>query len=572
MDPGCLNPEHYPQAPFGFFFFVGRGYRGFQVRFKDTARGGLRLVMPKDNSQFEASLAGLFDEVYGLAFAQQQKNKDIPEGGSKAVLLLNPGADREAAAIGAVDSLLNLITTNPATGTLPPSIVDHYGKDEFIYLGPDENVTNALIEKFVALAHQQGYRYPNAFMSSKPKNGINHKIYGVTSEGVNVFMKNMLEELHIDPYQQDFTLKLTGGPDGDVAGNALKIMHREFGHHAKVVAIADGFGAAYDPNGLDWPELLRLVAEELPINHFDTKKLSPGKDAYVITADTAEHIRTRNELYATAVADVFLPAGGRPYTVHGKNWKNFFTPEGAPSAKAVVEGANIFFTDEARKALQDRGVMMFKDSSANKCGVICSSFEILASLLWEPEEFVAFKESYVEEVLGKLRSWADLEAKLLLKEFKERGGQVNLVNLSRIVSETMNRVTDLVAAHLDPLTANDLQTSPYRDIILNYIPKTIRDRFPERIFERLPISYQKALVSAEVASTVVYREGVAWFEWMADEGVAQIVLSYMEKEQEILRLIEQLQESPLPEEVIHILRRSGARTLTLLNQSRSGQS
>lgn len=30
-----------------------------------------------------------FDECYGLAYAQQLKNKDIPEGGSKAVVLVD---------------------------------------------------------------------------------------------------------------------------------------------------------------------------------------------------------------------------------------------------------------------------------------------------------------------------------------------------------------------------------------------------------------------------------------------------------------------------------------------------
>ncbi len=40
---------------------------------------------------------------------------------------------------------------------------------------------------------------------------------------------------------------MTGGPDGDVAGNELKILHREFGENARVVAIADGYGAAHDP-------------------------------------------------------------------------------------------------------------------------------------------------------------------------------------------------------------------------------------------------------------------------------------------------------------------------------------
>ena len=47
--------------------------------------------------------------------------------------------------------------------------------------------------------------------------GINHKAYGVTSEGVNVFLDVALRSLGIDPSQQPFTLKLTGGPAGDVA-------------------------------------------------------------------------------------------------------------------------------------------------------------------------------------------------------------------------------------------------------------------------------------------------------------------------------------------------------------------
>ena len=33
-------------------------------------------------------------------------------------------------------------------------------------------------------AGRRGYSVPAAFMSSKPKAGINHKTYGVTSEGV----------------------------------------------------------------------------------------------------------------------------------------------------------------------------------------------------------------------------------------------------------------------------------------------------------------------------------------------------------------------------------------------------
>ena len=65
-----------------------------------------------------------------------------------------------------------------------------------------------------------------------------------------------------------FTIKITGGPDGDVAGNLIRILFRDYGSNCKVVGIADGFGVAEDPNGLDSEELLRLVKESLPITSF----------------------------------------------------------------------------------------------------------------------------------------------------------------------------------------------------------------------------------------------------------------------------------------------------------------
>ena len=48
--------------------------------------------------------------------------------------------------------------------------------------------------------------------------GINHKEYGVTSEGINVYLDVALRNiLDIDPRKKPFTIKITGGPDGDVS-------------------------------------------------------------------------------------------------------------------------------------------------------------------------------------------------------------------------------------------------------------------------------------------------------------------------------------------------------------------
>ena len=54
--------------------------------------------------------------------------------------------------------------------------------------------------------------------------------------------------------------------------------------------------------------------------------------------------------------------------------------------------ANLFTTPEARDRLfKEAGVVFVKDSSANKCGVICSSFEIISSMLMTTDEFVESK-------------------------------------------------------------------------------------------------------------------------------------------------------------------------------------
>ena len=129
-------------------------------------------------------------------------------------------------------------------------------------------------------------------MSSKPDAGINHKVYGVTSEGIAVFLDVALRHIGIDPTTDDFTIKLTGGTDGDVAGNMIKILNRDYGTKAKVVGLADGTGCIEDPQGLSHKELLRLFYASLPISSFDPSTLSPEGNFY--TTDTEEGIRARN--------------------------------------------------------------------------------------------------------------------------------------------------------------------------------------------------------------------------------------------------------------------------------------
>ena len=76
-----------------------------------------------------------------------------------------------------------------------------------------------------------------------------------------------LEELGIDPATDRFQVKLTGGTNGDVAGNALRLLFQR-SPGAEVPLIVAGSGAACDPHGLDRDELGRLVLRQ-DITAFD---------------------------------------------------------------------------------------------------------------------------------------------------------------------------------------------------------------------------------------------------------------------------------------------------------------
>lgn len=177
----------------------------------------MRLVTPSSSELFALESGRQFDECYGLAYAQQLKNKDIPEGGSKAVNLINTVGLADSGKFFVMrksvkaftDAILDLIVTTTETDE---HIVDLYGKKEVLYLGPDEQVIPDDINWVIKRAAYRGYETPAAFMSSKPRAGINHKEYGVTSEGVNVYLDVALRHaLGIDPKNESFTIKLTGG-------------------------------------------------------------------------------------------------------------------------------------------------------------------------------------------------------------------------------------------------------------------------------------------------------------------------------------------------------------------------
>ena len=571
LDPAAI--DHVPTRqglvqekggrPYGIYFFHGPHFLGFHVRYREMARGGVRLVPTRTQEQFELESNRLFDEVTALAKSQQHKNKDIPEGGSKAVLLLGPRAEADAAVHSMADSLLDIIVAGEDGPTLP-GVVDYVGREEIIYLGPDEHITPEHIEWIVARARQRGYRFAPAFMSSKPRTGINHKVYGATSLGVLVFAEEVLERLlGIDPHTQRFTVKLTGGPRGDVAGNAVKFLIRDYGDNAAIVCMTDGHGAAYDPDGLDHAELLRLVEGDLGIAEFDKGKLR-GQGAVALSTDEPGGARLRDSLHNTAKADLFIPAGGRPDTINAGNWSRFLDADGRPTARAIVEGANIFLSPEARTRLEGEGVLIVHGASANKTGVICSSYEILAGLVLDDEEFMAVKDTYVSEVLDILGVRARDEARLLIKEYKALGRSVPMTELTMRVSKEINTLADMIHSRLEG--ADPGADPAYRELILDYCPPSFARDYAERIFARVPRGHLLALLASYAASRAVYAEGLGWFMRLAElEDVDTVLHAYLEQERRLADILSRLDGTGGPaetDEMRRILRAAGRKVLT----------
>lgn len=560
--------EKFPALPFGVFFVRGMHFLGFNIRFEDLARGGFRTVAPEKWEQYSNERNNIFAESYNLAYTQQKKNKDIPEGGAKTVILLKPievfakeeeiyrkelveakvtekGIEEKlqvyrkehrqaylfASQRAFIESLMTLIHCDEKGHLLTKDVIDYYQKPEYLYIGPDENASNELLVWIAKYAVEKGYKPGRSFISSKPGSGINHKEYGVTSYGVNIYLQQTLLHLGIDPETQPFTIKISGGPDGDVAGNEILNLRKYYPTTAKLIAVTDVSGTIYDPEGLDLEEMEKLFRASLPLRHYPPQKLTEGgflldlrtkREENSLSQETllwkkkgGEATETwisgnemnhlfRNNLHQTP-ADVFIPCGGRPRTLNESNVESYLDASGHPTSKAIVEGANLYLTPGARSFLEKKGVLILKDSSCNKGGVICSSMEVLSGLCMSEEDFIKEKKEYVEQVLAFIGEAALNEARLLFDIHKETGKP--LTEISDEISERINQYKDQLLHHFRKMDLPRDPEDPLMKALFSYCLPILRDKYREGVLS-MPEIHKKAILAAYLGSHAVYKHGL----------------------------------------------------------------
>ncbi len=524
-----------PEKPFRITFFCGRNGIGYHVGFSDIARGGWRTILTRSRDDYATNANTLFRENYVLAHTQHLKNKDIYEGGSKMVVVLDVAgvADEEQATqrlyklqYGFINAFLDIFITDEGQAR-DPRVVDYYGEDEPIELGPDENMHDTMIELIARQSVRRGYLLGIGLISSK-RIGINHKEFGVTSRGVVTCAEIALAEQGIDSRQERFSVKFTGGPNGDVAGNAMQLLLERCPQVA-IRLIIDGSGALYDPQGAEHGALQQVLLKQ-DLDGFDPQALNPGGfllyrnqrrtegrfELYrkLVRTGTGleEQWLTIDEFYRefttlpfTVEADLFIPAGGRPETIDASNCHKYLAADGRPSAPLIVEGANSFITPAARIELQQRGVLILRDSSANKCGVISSSYEIIGNLLLNEKEFLANKAAYVADVLEILEIRAADEAHLIFQRHRAAGGNLPCTEISAAISQEINknyaRLFNFFQA--EPHLCREPQ---FRRVILSHLPRILHEepKYRRRL-NRLPEKYLYAILASEIASSLVYR-------------------------------------------------------------------
>jgi len=516
----CVPKANFPVAPYGIFMFVGSDFRGFHIRFRDVARGGLRLLYSQNEQVFLKKMEFLFTENYRLAFTQQNKNKDLPEGGSKGAILVNFNVKNGFLAFKKyISAFLDVLLQDQ-------EVISHLTiKNELIFCGPDEN-TAGFMDWAALYARSRGYTYWKAFTTGKSNTigGIPHDVYGMTTRSVRQYSRGILNKMGLN--EEDVDKCQTGGPDGDLGSNEILLTKH------RTVAVVDGSGVLYDKNGLHREELERLAKKRQPCEHFDTSKLS--SEGFLVRVaqtnvrlpngelvESGEHFRNNFHLHPLFRATLFVPCGGRPDAIDGFNVKEYLSSGVSSSGvrfQYIVEGANLFISQEARIELERAGVILYKDSSANKGGVTSSSMEVLAALSMNDEEFAThmqvkdgrvpdFYQRYVVEVQSKIEENAKLEFEAIWNENEK--SKIFRSQLTDMFSEKINKIKDVIG-----------HSSLFEDKALR--EKILRRALPRELVEllgfevimgRLPENYIQSIFAAYIASRFVYQFGLSGAEF-----------------------------------------------------------
>jgi glutamate dehydrogenase (NAD(P)+) len=311
-------------------------YRGYRVQHNGARgpyKGGVRYHESAD-----------LDEVRALAALMTWKNAliDVPFGGAKGGVQCEPG-------------VLSMSELERLTRRFTAMISYIIGVNRDIP-APDMG-TNAQTMAWMMDAYGQRYGYTPGIVTGKPVElGGSPGREEATGRGVVICAREAAKRL--GKQFRDATMVIQGF--GNVGYWAAKLAS-EAG--AKVVAVSDVVGGAYNSNGLDIDAFTRHLQDELSVTSYS------GADA------------VENDELLELDCDILVPAAIQG-VIHNGNADRI-------KAGFVVEAANGPTSPVADLALQERGVHIVPDILANAGGVTVSYFEWVQNIQqfrWDLEQ------------------------------------------------------------------------------------------------------------------------------------------------------------------------------------------
>jgi glutamate dehydrogenase len=361
---------------------------------------------------------------------------------------------------------------------------------------------------------------------------------GMTTTSIMSAFRSLIS--HYGGKEEELNLMITGGPDGDLGANEIQC------YKGKICLVIDGGSVLFDPLGLDKKELMKIAfmrnsaprANSLsyPLDRLSAQGFMVPLRAKNITLpdgtvveDGALFHRTflanlnNRKFISEANIEAFIPCGGFKDTINQGNVKQFTGL--FQELKFIVEGANVFFDDVARRHIATATkIKHIKDSTANKGGVFSSSIaEVLTAFL--------FQDQYEEKLLNDTKTrceltrdiiklvarYAGMETNLLLQLY-DADPTVPLFDLSERTSEQIFSLQNSLVNQLDEILADK---ELLWLVMENYIPSVLisklgRDNIMATFGSPKLQPYRDAIVTKKLASMAFYRFGQNWEKYLKE--------------------------------------------------------
>eukprot|EP00759_Apiculatamorpha_spiralis_P058410 PhF_6_TR9199/c0_g1_i1/m.14401/K15371/GDH2; glutamate dehydrogenase len=485
------------------FMVLGNGFQGFTALKAPQARGGINLINTKNIHAYQQYVGELYFVTDQMMKIMEAKNKDIAPSGAGTFIVSRPELNNKN----------ELVTLQYVGGVLD------IAEDDYLYYGPGTN-TEGLMASVMKFAKGRIHYPTAAFATGKSAEfgGIEHDKNDMAVAGRQEFIQGTYKRLHMDPTQ--VRKVITGGPDCAEAFAEIRYSTE------KIIVIVDKHGILCDFEGLNKEELINLGNSGKSIRDYDLKKSSPSafritKDQKGFTCPFTKHVIDNAETYVTNflqnppfTADILVLCEPRLYPVSQSHLNECFTEDGKPKIPIVIEAINMAYTEDMRLNLEERGYVLFKDASANKGAVICSSFEVLAALAFTPSEFLenmcpsasgnvsAFRKEFVEECKYFVKRFSKEEFDHIEREVTRGGLRTQISNST---TKKIRRIEDEMQKDEFFIKRPQLVERALKSAI----PKSLIDKLTlPLLMSRVPEAMLRSVFATEIARQYVYRQGL----------------------------------------------------------------